>query len=216
MRFLWASIMVLLSAGGVSSAGAAEAAADFPNLAHLTSVEGLPTDSLAARMFMAGFRSTFVDEYFLTERAGASDGERPASEPLTNRFRLVEGDPFGDEWQVQLTIMGWWDAGPGVPPPADTTGARVRGAGLRVNVAVLSAAAASVGARPIPTREDLTLEVPLKPRRDFFAHAGRMVGLLTIEALHHQSGDLDEDARLRLDRAVRLPVIERRAPSPHR
>lgn len=215
MRFLWASILVVMSTG-TSWAAEPGAVPDAPNLAHLTTVEGLPTDSLAARMFMAGFRGAFVDEYYLTERAAVTGGMRRASEPLTNRFRLVEGDPFGDEWQVQLTIMGWWGVGAGVPPPGDTTGARVRGAGLRVNVAVLSAAAASVGARPIPTREDLTLEVPVKPRRDFFAHAGRMVGLLAIEALHQQSGDLGEESRVRLDRTVRVPLIERRDPSPRR
>jgi hypothetical protein len=188
----------------------------IPNLATLTSIEGLPTDSLAARTFMAGLRGAFIDDYYLTEAADAKNGMRRASEPLTNRFRLAEGDAFGDEWSVQVTVMGWWGVGAGVPPPADTAGARARGTGLRVNIAVLSAAAAEVGARPIPTREDLTLEIPLEPRRDFFAHAGRMVGLLALEALHHQSGDLDEGTRVRLDRAVRKPIIVRRPPSPRR
>jgi hypothetical protein len=215
MRFLCASIIVVMLTGA-APAPKPEAVPGAPNLAFLTSIEGLPTDSLAARTFVAGFRGAFIDTHFLTEKADAPSGMKRASEPLTNRFHLVGGDRFGGEWELQVTVMGWWGVGVGVPPPADTAGARARGAGLRVNVAVLSPAAAEVGARPIPTREDLAFEFPLAPRRDFFALAGRMVGLLAVESLHHQSADLDEDTRVRLDRTVRAPVIVRMAPSPYR
>ncbi|MEK7331589.1 MAG: hypothetical protein AAB113_12410, partial [Candidatus Eisenbacteria bacterium] len=117
----------MLMLTGASSAPKPEAASGVPNLAYLTSIEGLPTDSLSARTFVAGFRGAFIDEYFLTEKADAKNGMRRASEPLTNQFRLVEGDAFGDEWQLQVTVMGWWGVGAGVPPPADTAGARARG-----------------------------------------------------------------------------------------
>jgi hypothetical protein len=207
---------VVLMLTGATPAPKPEAAPGVANLAVLTSIEGLPTDPLAARAFMAGLRGAFSEDDYPTEVADVKERMRGAKEPLTNRFRLAEGDAFGDEWRVQVTVMGWWGVGAGVAPPADTAGARSRGAGLRVNIAVLSPAAAEVGARPIPTREDLSLEVPLEPRGKFFAHAGRMVGLLAIEALHRQSGDLDETTRLRLDRTERSPIVVRQPPSPHR
>jgi hypothetical protein len=215
MRFPCAAFVALMLTGA-APAPETGVGPDGRNLAILAPIEGLPTDSLAAQTFVAGLRGVFMEDYFLTETPRTKNGMLRPSEPLTNRFHLVQGDAFGDEWSVQVTVMGWRGVGAGVPPPADTAGARARGMGLRVNIAVLSAAAAEVGARPIPTREDLTLEVPLEPRRDFFAHAGRMVGLLAVEALHHQSGDLDEGTHVRLDRAVRKPIIVRRPPSPHR
>ena len=187
-----------------------------PNVVLLTSLAGQPVDSLAALAFSAGFQGAFTDDYFLTERAAATHGVPGASPPLTSVFRLVRGDAFGDEWQLQVTVMGWWGVGARVPPPADTAGARVRGPGLRVDVAVLSAAAAAVGARPMPVREDLTFEVPLEPRGDFFTHAGRMVALLAIESLHRRSGDLGEDTRLRFDRTTRVAVIAPGPSPPHR
>jgi hypothetical protein len=184
-----------------------------PSPVFLTSFEGQPADSVAALAFATGFQGAFLDEYFLTE-AVTKDPSRPASPVLTNRFRLVRGDAFGDEWQLQVTVMDWWGAGAQAPTPADTTAARAPRPGLRVNVAVLPAAAA--GARPVPAREDLTFETPLEPSREYYMQAGRMVALLALESLHRRSGDLDDRTRLRLDRTVRAPVITPGAPTPSR
>jgi hypothetical protein len=188
----------------------------FPHIAFLVSAEGLPTDSVLAHAFRSGFHDAFDHEFFLTERMPGKDGRRALSPALSNRFKLAQGDPFGDEWQLQVTVMGWWSVGVGVPAPGDTSGARPRGPGLRVNVTALSAAAAALGARPLPTREDLSLQVPLEPRVELFTEAGRTVGIVAIEALHHASGDLDEDARLRLPHASRRSLVSRSPSRPQR
>ena len=63
----------------------------FPILALLTSTEGLPTDSFAARTFVAAFRGAFIDEYFLTERTDVRVAtrwaERSARQPFSRRTR---------------------------------------------------------------------------------------------------------------------------------
>lgn len=215
----WTPAVVAASEGAPSSPGPGAAPGEparFPHIASLVSAEGLPTDSVLARAFLSGFHAAFDTEFFLIERAAGRDGRRPLSPALGNRFKLAQGDPFGDEWQLQLTVMGWWGVGEGVPMPGDTSGARPRGPGLRVDVTALSAQAAALGARPLPTREDLTLLQPLEPRAELFAQAGRTVGIVAIETLHHASGDLDEDARLRLPHASRRPLVAKQPPSPRR
>jgi hypothetical protein len=167
-----------------------------------------PPDSLAGMAFVAGVRAVFDAGRYPTERSRADrSGSGPVllSLPLTNCFQLVLGEPFGDEWQVTITVMSWLSGA-----SADTL------RGVRVNVAVLSPEAVAVGARPLPVREDLILHVPVVPRDAWYWHAGRMTGLLAMEELHHQSGDLPPDARVRLDRTVRNPVIERRPPTRRR
>jgi hypothetical protein len=193
-----------------------ETPAGLPNLAFLEAIGGLPTDSLAAREFLAAFRGAFTENYLLTERAGVEDAARWATEALANRFRLAEGDAFGDEWRLRVTILGWWGIGGRAPSPVETPLVRARGAGLRVAIEVVTGVAGKAGQRGVPTREDLTFDVPIEPRAAFFAHAGRAVGLLAIESLHHQSGDLDEDLRVRLDRTARAPVTPHAVPAPAR
>jgi hypothetical protein len=190
------------------------APAGFPNLAFLDSIGGLPPDSRATRAFIASFRGAFTDEYFLTERTDVEASS--VSDPLTNRFHLAEGNAFGDEWKLGVTIEGWWGFAGRIPPPADTVLVRRRGSGLRVAISVLSASAADSSASPVMTRQDVMIEDPSGPHMEFFSHAGRTVGLLAIESLHHRSGDLDADVRVQLDRAVRAPVVERAVPAPRR
>ncbi len=211
-----------------SGRGRARPADEMPHIAYLTSVDGeLPADSTGRRAFVAGLREAFDADHYLTERPHG--GPLRVSMPLSSRFRLVRGDAFGDEWQVSVTIMSWLhgDAdGSSVPPPArggdaapDRLGAQGLAdslRGLRVNVAVLAPEAAAMGARPLPVREDLVLSVPRESRSAWFAHAGRMVGLLAVEELHHQSGDLAADTRVRLDRTVRTPVVVRHPSAPRR
>lgn len=184
----------------------AEAAPGVAHIVMLTSIEGLPTDSTAALLVRRGLREAFDRDHFLTEGAGATK----ATPPLKNEFRLVEGDPWGEEWQLQVTVMGWWGV-TGVPPPSDTAGARPRGPGCRVNLAILSARAAEMGARPLPLRVDLEL-TPAAAEREggLFAAAGETIGLIAVEELHRQSGDLDDDVRLRLPLANRRDLIPRR------
>ena len=43
--------------------------------------------------------------------------------------------------------------------------------------------------------------------------AGEVASRFAVETLHHQSGDLDEDTRLRLDRTVRRSIVARTPPS---
>jgi len=43
-----------------------------------------------------------------------------------------------------------------------------------------------------------------------------MVGLLAVEELHHQSGDLAADTGVRLERTTRKPVVAREPPGPRR
>jgi len=174
-------------------------------IVYLMPVDGEPPpDSSAAVAFVAGVRAVFDTGRYPTERSRADrsgSGPIPLSPPLTNRFQLVLGDPFGDEWQVTITVMSWLSRA-----SADTL------RGVRVNVAVLSPEAVAAGARPLPVREDLILHVPAVPRDAWYWHAGRMTGLLAVEELHHQSGDLPSDTRVRLDRTDRKPVIERHPP----
>ena len=208
----WVTLIALASLGsgaGVATAPAdAAPAAEAPRtprgrrIVYLMPVDGeLPADTTDRRVFVQGVRSAFESAHFATERLPtqrSQGGPIPLSLPLGNRFQLVLGDPFGDEWQVSVTVMSWIRAG-----SADSL------RGLRVNVAVLSPEAVAAGARPLPVREDLTLRVPFAPRAAWFSHAGRIVGLIAVEELHHQSGDLEPETRLRLDRTVRAPVVGR-------
>jgi len=197
----------------------------FPNIAFLTALDGTAFlgDSADVGAFVSGFYEAFDANHYLTE--AAQDGTPRVTLALGNRFRLARGDAFGDEWQIEVTILGWIDVqgdfiyDPGHVPPringADTTGAGRATSGdhsdtegLRVGVAVLSPDSAVAGAKPIPVIEDLLFQMPRALRAAWSSHAGRMVGLLAVEALHHQSGDLAPDDRIRLDRTARTTLFE--------
>jgi hypothetical protein len=189
---------------------------DFPNIAILAAIDGArprrAADSLA---FVAGLYEAFDADYYLTESVVAESSR--VTLPLHNRFRLVHGDPFGDEWQVRVMVEGWTIHDPQTAPRAggsdSTATARANAGddppetrwGLIVAVSALSPDSAAAGAHPRPERARLVLHVPREPHAEWFAHAGRMVGRLAVEALHHRSGDLDADTRVRLDRAERSP-----------
>lgn len=206
----WGLMMVALMLTGPAATIAAEppepvvewAAPERPNIVLLTAVDGLlPFDSTDARAFMSGLREAFEPEFYLTENA--TGGPPRVSMALANRFRLVHGDPFGDEWQVRVGFVG-----PGAGRP-DSLGS------LAIRVAVLSPEAVQSGARPASVLEHLSFDLPLEPRPGWFSHAGRAAGMLAVEALHRRSGDLEPDTRLRLDRTVRSP-IERVRSTPRR
>lgn len=198
----------------------------FPNIAFLTSLDGVAFlgDSTEMRTFVSGLREAFDPDHYLTEAVGG--GPPRVTLALGNRFRLAQGDPFGDEWQVRVRILGRiHEPGSLAPHPgvADSTGAGRATSGdgpantqwgLRVSVAVLSPDSAEAGTKTVA--ESLLFQVPIEPRADWLSHAGRMVGLLAVEALHHQSGDLEPDTRIRLDRTARTPIVEPPALPPHR
>ena len=197
----WGSMMVALMLTGPSAAIAVgppqtvieRGATERPNLVLIDAVEGLlPRDSSEAQAFRTGVSEAFEPDFYLTERAA---GESPrVSMALANRFRLVHGDPFGDEWRVRAEIVG---KGAGLPDSLE---------GLLIRVAILSPEAVESGARPEFVLEDLSFDVPLSPRSEWFAHAGRAAGLVAVEALHRRSGDLEPDTRVRIDGTVRKPI----------
>lgn len=158
-----------------------------PNLAWLSSIEGMPGDSLDRRAFMSGFRGAFAEGAYATER---ERGGRPlASIPASARFRLIEGTGGWGVWNVHL-VVAW------------TEGGATRGPRLTVTVAALSPEAADKGARPVPVRTSLVFE-PVAERAALMRMAGRATALLALERLHHLAGELDEDTRFVLGPARR-------------
>lgn len=166
-------------------------AAERPHIVLVEAVTGLPgADSSAVRAFDAGLLEAFEPDYYLTQ--GATEGVRRVSPALTNRFRPVHGDPFGDEWRVRVAVS--LDSMPR----------------LIVRVTVL-APEGSASAGPDPATEELSLAEPSEDRAAWFSQAGRAAGLLAVEALHRRSGDLAADTRIRVDAAVRRPARSTRA-----
>jgi len=203
-RALVIAALILTGAAVTPAAGAPPVregpTKDRPNIILLTSVAGmLPTDSTIASEFQASVREAFEPDFFLTERKAG--GPPKASAALANRFRLVTGEPFGDEWQVQVWI--------------DTCVARARDAlpCLAVTVSVLPPELAR--SAPGRVREELAFDLPPELRPVWFSHVGRAAGLLVVEALHRRSGDLEADTRIRMDHTVRKPMESTR-PAPGR
>jgi hypothetical protein len=202
----WVGLVTVLLLAGPATARAAEPAdARRRNIVLLTVDGTLPADSSDAAALLEGMREAFEPDFFLTE--GVPGGPSRVSMPLANRFRRVYGDPFGDEWQVRVTIAAWPTPG---AAPGDTT------AGFHVGVSVRSPEAVESGARPDTVGARLTFAVPRSPRPAWFSHAGRAAALLVIETLHRRSGDLESDTRVRMDRTVREPIGGRGASTPAR
>jgi hypothetical protein len=89
--------------------------------------------------------------------------------------------------------------GPAAHPPESG----ITRSGVVVTYWSLSPEAVAANARPIPRREKLVFAFPANPGSAFFREAGRRVALLVLENLHHLSGDLDVDERLRLTECIR-------------
>ena len=217
MRRWFVMLAALLLAGPATAMAAEppEPVADWmpprrPNIVILTSVDGiLPGDSTAAHAFMAGVREAFEPEFYLTE--GVNVGPPRVSMALANRFQLVHGDPFGDEWRVQLTIDGEGQrTGDRWSRPRD--GFHDSLSILIIHVRVLSPEAVRSRARSDLVIEELAFDLPFEPRAARLSHAGRAAGLLAVEVLHHRSGDLAPDTRVRIDHTVRRPVEFIRSP----
>lgn len=171
---------------------------DRPNIVLITSVAGmLPTDSTLASEFQASIREAFDPDFYLTDRKAG--GTPQASMALTNRFRLAHGEPFGDEWQVDVWI--------------DTCAARARDAlpCLSVRVTILPPGWVKAVKGPNRVKEELSFDLPPDLRPAWASHVGRAAGLLVVEALHRCSGDLDPDTRIRMSHTVRKPIESRRS-----
>ncbi len=207
-RLSLALALVVAAAGSVAAQDARVpfTPPDRPHVLLLDAVAGgLPADPDEAAAFAAGLRGAFEPDLYLTE--GATEGPPRLTMPLANRFRLVHGEPFGDEWRVQVTLLGWVRATPG---SADSL------PGLRVALTVRSPAVAAAGMAGEASREELRFEVPDRPRAAWYGHAGRAVGLLVVEALHRRTGDLEADTRVRNDGTTRRPFRAPRTPAPAR
>jgi len=217
--------ILLAALSGAALAAPAPTPPGAPHLVRMLAVESVPPiNDTRARSFLTGFRGTFLDESFVTERGAAREGEYALSVPITNRFVLLMGSgDSGDAWQAQVT-MEWIGSARDSAAKRDsvTGGKRARGAkprraepagheretgsersGVIVSYWSLSPEAVAANARPIPRRERLVFEFPANPGSAFFREAGRRVALLVLEDLHHLSGDLDADERLRLTETLR-------------
>ncbi|MFN8588405.1 MAG: hypothetical protein U0704_11475 [Candidatus Eisenbacteria bacterium] len=222
MRRFVSSLVLLLacttSAFAQQGMGRTPAAPGMPLFAQLLSVEGLPADSTIRREFAAGLREVFAEDRHASERDGGG-GWQPST-ALPNRFRLLEGTPADDAWNVQIVL--------GAPAPAvvqkrasQGDGAKRRSEksrrasrGMIVSVTALSPEARQNGARALPVTVAFAFPAPPPPAdasqvvtssgyEYSWAKAGRCAGLLALEVLHHGSGDLRENERFDLAPAVR-------------
>ena len=212
MRVTVAVLLAVLVVAVAPRARAADAVAGpATRLVRLVPLEGLPADSAAAAAFQSGFDEAFTARELLLERGG----------PLANRFAITDDPRAEHVWSLQVTI--------GAPPPFSTsrrnprTGKRERwtspdlraSRGMTLGVFALSPEAIAAGARAMPERLAFTVPASAAPAKVVGAtgvpggfvypwrEAGRATGRLTLELLHHRSGDLPEDARVVLAPAER-------------
>ncbi len=185
-----------------------------PNFAVIEAIEGAPPDSLGGREFWTALRSTFIRSSFTTQHAAARAGEYAIGVPISNRFVLLEGSGAAknpDAYRVQLTLE--WLKPPA--PRAAPRGKRKATAAAIPAVPDTSAPRAFVsvvvwppGVDPAIVRiaaasDTVTFLAPRAPVAAHGASIGRAAALLVVERLHHLSGDLPEDERLKVDQADR-------------
>jgi hypothetical protein len=109
------ALTLLAGAPGDSAAAPATAttgtpvALGAPRFVQIASMAGVPSDSLVSGEFDAAFRGAFAQDALPGERL-TSAGQWQQGLPLPNRFRLLEGDPAEDAWQLDIQI--------GAPAPA--------------------------------------------------------------------------------------------------
>ncbi len=221
-RWIAVGARLQMAAAALTFAGCARADAPAdtpppgaPNFAVIETLDGAPADSAGGREFWTALRSTFIRTSFATQRAATRPGEYAISVPISNRFVLLEGSGASknpDAYRVQLTLE--WLAPQGEPPAAprgkrkpaalatpaapDTTAPRAFVAVVvwppGVDPAVVRIAAAS---------DTVTFRAPRAPSAAHGASIGRAAALLVLERLHHLSGDLAQDERLKLEQADR-------------
>jgi hypothetical protein len=181
----------------------------------LTSVVGLPADSVARGQFLAAFRGEFAAVDVPIERLTLA-GDWAAGGSATNHFRLIE-DASDDAWTMQVVI--------GAPPPlklparkgqksSRTAASRRTSRGMIAAFTLRSpstdvpephsASARIAFAFPAsPVAAGASLGVPATGYAFPWSDAGRAAGRLALEALHHESGDLAAEERCAIAPAVR-------------
>ncbi len=208
--------------------GATPAAPGNPRFVQMSTLEGLPKEPAARAAFLEAFQMTFAEDAFALEAAGARDHEVVEGAQTLNRFRLLEGSPSADAWVLQLVL--------GTPPVvlparpkvkkgepalrrnAGTLGRATRG--LTVVFLLLSPEAVKADARPIPVHFGLVFPDPAaidgvgdrvsSGGYDYpWSAAGRATGLLALELLHQQAGELREQDHAFLGEGVKRAVSGR-------
>ena len=220
-----ARLHVAVAALACAGCAGAEAPADSPppgspNFAVIETIEGAPADSLGGREFRTALRSTFTRPSFETQRAAAWAGEYAISIPISNRFVLVEGSGASvnpDAYRVQLTLE-WLK--PPVPPRAAPRGKRKATRAPTTVAPDTTTPRAFVavvvwppGADPAIVRiaaasDTVTFRAPRVPSAAYGTSIGRAAALLVLERLHHLTGDLPEDERLKLEQADRHRAVD--------
>lgn len=199
------------------SSGATPMAPGAPRFAQITSLQGVPTDSTSRDDFMQGIRDVFADEDIPVLR-----GEGPDTEAQPNRFRLLEGEPADDAWRLMITvgapppILGAESKQKGLPPHPRRVGQRRASRGVIVAIETRSPKQAEHGESTIPFRYQLVVPAVATDTTVLFQHpptggvlfrwdaAGRAAGLLALEQLHHQSGDLPFDHHVSIAPVIRV------------
>lgn len=211
------STLALLASAAVSALpGATPPAPGAPRFAQIAAVQGVPTDSTSHADFLSGLRDVFADGSLPVQRGDGSE-----TESLPNRFRLLEGSHAGDAWTIQFTV--------GAPPPILPARSRKRAAGETrprittrrasrgVTIVIATRAPQNVD-DPLPVLQqtyhlvvpaivtDTTVLFQRAPTGGLvfrWDQAGRAAGLLALEQLHHQSGDLPPARRVSI-----APVLD--------
>ena len=213
-------VTLLVAAAATASAGATPGALGTPRFVQLTSIEGLPPDSLARGQFLDAFRGVFAEEQLDAEKLVGEEW-RPGLR-FSNRFRLLEGFPADDAWTLQIVV----GAPPAVivarrkkqdePQRYSALESRRMSRGMTLSMIVLSPEARANGARPrampfgfafpaAAAPEGSSLAVPARGYVFPWDEAGRATGRLALELLHRDSGELGPGDRFLLSPAVRTP-----------
>jgi len=174
----------------------------------VAALEGVPADPRAQAAFMRGFRDAFREGDLRTERVAKPGRPARPGPTLHVRFRLAEAEDDKDLRTARAKLV--WFA-----PPPDTVPGRGAAAdslarvypGLGVSVTVEVREPGTPGREKPPLHHTVSLRLPSGHPVDapYWQLAGRQVAFIVLEAVHRQDGDLDEDQRVKLEDARRVP-----------
>ena len=219
IAFALALHLLATTADPAPGAGSTPVVPGASRLAQLSSLVGVPADSSTRAEFLSAFRGVFASDKLPGERLSSAN-EWSASLPLPNHFHLLEGDVAEDVWRLEVSI--------GSPSPLRTRRRDQSVPGhvkttvvpsLRTSRGMLVALTMQVPDEPgepgrtassrtafyFPAEvgKEVSLGVPTTGYKYPWAKAGRIAGLLVLETLHHESGDLLEIERMDIKPAVR-------------
>lgn len=183
-------------ANGTPGAGESESvpAPGSPLMVVISAFAGVPRDSAGGDAFWIAFRSTFLEQGFVTEKPGAREGRFNVSVPLINRAVLLEGSggPWDDEaYRVSL------DVSPLPAAPRDTAARAV------IAVTALPPGTDPRLVRVAPAVDTLRFEKGRGGAPAGLAALARNAAILVIERVHRIAGELPEGERLVLEGARR-------------